>query len=227
MFRLDRLRYGVAYYDEYMPCDRLTQDIELMLAAGINTVRIAESTWSTMEPQSGVFDFTSIDRVLDAMQVAGIDVIIGTPTYAVPTWLVRLHPEVLAITPAGPGQYGARQNMDITCPAYLFHAERVIRALLAHVCDHPAVIGYQADNETKHYNTCGPNVQAQFVAWMQQKFTSLDELNARYGLDYWSNRINAWEDFPSVNGTINGSLKAEFQAFQRQLVTDFLAWQVV
>jgi beta-galactosidase len=226
MFRLDRLRYGVAYYDEYMPCDRLAQDIELMLAAGINTVRIAESTWSTLEPQSGVFDFSSIDRVLDAMQVAGIDVIIGTPTYAVPTWLVRLHPEVLAITPAGPGQYGARQNMDITCPAYLFHAERVIRALLAHVCDHPAVIGYQADNETKHYNTCGPNVQAQFVTWMQQKFTSLDELNARYGLDYWSNRINAWEDFPSVNGTINGSLKAEFQAFQRQLVTDFLAWQV-
>lgn len=110
MFRLDRLRYGVAYYDEYMPCDRLTQDIELMLAAGINTVRIAESTWSTLEPQSGVFDFSSIDRVLDAMQAAGIDVIIGTPTYAVPTWLVRLHPEVLAITPAGLASMGAPEH---------------------------------------------------------------------------------------------------------------------
>lgn len=226
MFKLDRLRYGVAYYDEYMPTDRLKQDIELMLAAGINTVRIAESTWSTLEPQSGVFDFTSIDRVLAAMHAAGIDVIVGTPTYAVPTWLVRAHPEVLAITPNGPRQYGARQNMDITCPAYRFHAERVIRALLSHVCDHPAVIGYQADNETKHYNTCGPNVQAQFVTYMQGKFASLDELNHRYGLDYWSNRINRWEDFPSVNGTINGSLKAEFQAFQRQLVTEFLTWQV-
>ena len=226
MFKLDRLRYGVAYYDEYMPYDRLEQDVALMLAAGINTVRIAESTWSTLEPQSGVFNFTSIDRVLTAMHAAGIDVIVGTPTYAVPTWLVRAHPEVLAVTPAGPGRYGARQNMDITCPAYRFHAERVIRALIAHVCDHPTVIGYQADNETKHYNTCGANVQAHFVAYMQGKFASLDELNARYGLDYWSNRINSWEDFPSVNGTINGSLKAEFQAFQRQLVTEFLTWQV-
>ena len=221
-----KLRYGVAYYDEYMPYDRLDQDITMMLAAGITTVRIAESTWSTLEPQNGVFDFRSIDRVLAAMHQAGIEVIIGTPTYAVPTWLVREHPEVLAITPAGPNKYGPRQNMDITCPAYLFHAERVIRQLVSHVANHPAVIGYQADNETKHYNTCGANVQAAFVAWMRNKYPSLDALNHRLGLSYWSNRINSWEDFPSVDASINASLKGEFAKFQRQLVTDFLAWQV-
>jgi beta-galactosidase len=31
-----------------------------------------------------------------------------------------------------------------------------------------------------------------------------------FGLDYWSNRINSWEDFPSTIGTINGSLGSEF-----------------
>ena len=36
-------------------------------------------------------------------------------------------------------------------------------------------------------------------------------MNRAFGLDYWSNRINAWEDFPDVRGTINGSLGAEFQ----------------
>ena len=41
-------------------------------------------------------------------------------------------------------------------------------------------------------------------------------------LDYWSNRINAWEDFPDVRGTINGSLGAEFEKFQRTLVDEFL-----
>ena len=51
--------------------------------AGINTVRIAESTWSTCEPQEGVFDFSHVIRVMDAMEKAGINVIIGTPTYAV------------------------------------------------------------------------------------------------------------------------------------------------
>jgi beta-galactosidase len=64
---MEQLLYGVAYYDEYMPYDRLEKDILMMKEAGINVVRIAESTWSTYEPQNGVFDFTSIDRVLDAM----------------------------------------------------------------------------------------------------------------------------------------------------------------
>lgn len=223
---MDKLLYGVAYYDEYMPYDRLDKDIQMMKDAGINVVRIAESTWSTHEPQNGVFDFTSVDRVLDAMHAAGIHVIVGTPTYAVPTWMVKEHPDVLATTAQGPGKYGARQIMDITHPTYLFYAERIIRKLISRVSKHPAVIGYQTDNETKHYNTAGDNVQLQFVKYMRNKFSSLDELNKEFGLDYWSNRINSWEDFPSVVGTINGSLGAEFAKFQRQLVTDFLAWQV-
>ena len=33
---MDKLLYGVAYYDEYMPYDRLDQDVEMMKAAGIN-----------------------------------------------------------------------------------------------------------------------------------------------------------------------------------------------
>jgi len=220
------LLYGVAYYLEYLPYDRLDEDIRMMKAAGITVVRIAESTWSTLEPQSGVFDFSFVDRVLDAMHAAGIRVIVGTPTYAVPTWLARLHPEVLAVTAAGPNRYGPRQNMDITSPAYLWHCERVIRALCAHVAGHPAVIGWQADNETKYHGTAGPNVQKAFVTHCKAKFPSLEALNDAWGLAYWSNRINAWEDFPETHASINFSLTSEFAAFQRSLVTDFLAWQV-
>ena len=92
---MKELLYGAAYYDEYMPYDRLDKDVEMMKKAGINTVRIAESTWSTCEPQPGVFDFSHVERVMDAMEEAGINVIIGTPTYAVPTWMVKAHPDVL------------------------------------------------------------------------------------------------------------------------------------
>ncbi len=38
----DQLLYGVAYYDEYMPYDRLDKDVQMMKDAGINVVRIAE-----------------------------------------------------------------------------------------------------------------------------------------------------------------------------------------
>ena len=223
---MKELLFGAAYYDEYMPYDRLEQDVAMMKKAGINTVRIAESTWSTCEPQEGVFDFSHVKRVMDAMEEAGIHVIIGTPTYAVPTWMVKAHPDVIAETVKGRGIYGARQIMDITHPVYLFYAERVIRELMKRTAHRKCVIGYQLDNETKYYGTAGKNVQEKFVKYLRTKFhNDLDAMNHEFGLDYWSNRINAWEDFPDVRGTINGSLGAEFEKFQRTLVDKFLSWQ--
>ena len=223
---MKKLLYGAAYYDEYMPYDRLQQDVAMMKKAGINTVRIAESTWSTCEPQEGVFDFSHVERVMDAMEEAGINVIIGTPTYAIPTWMVKSHPDVMAETVKGRGIYGARQIMDITHPVYRFYAERVIRKLMECTAHRKCVIGFQVDNETKYYGTAGKNVQEKFVKYLRKKFNNdLDAMNYEFGLDYWSNRINAWEDFPDVRGTINGSFGAEFEKFQRTLVDEFLSWQ--
>lgn len=222
---MEKLLYGVAYYDEYMPYDRLDKDISMMKEANINVVRIAESTWSSVEPQNGVYNFEHIDRVIDAMEEAGISVIIGTPTYAIPTWLIKEDPSVLAITKKGPGIYGARQNMDITNKTYLFYAERVIRKIMERVSKRKCVIGYQLDNETKHYDTSGSNVQHRFIKYLKNKFDNIDDLNKEFGLAYWSNRINSWEDFPNVLGTINGSLGSEFEKFKRTLVNEFLSWQ--
>jgi beta-galactosidase len=217
--------FGAAYYEEYAPAGRLEEDVRMMKATGITVVRIAESTWGTLEPKPGVFDFSHVDRVLQAMDKAGIKVIVGTPTYAIPTWLAREHPEVLVITPKGQAEYGRRQNMDITNPVFRDAAQQVIVALVDHVKDHPSVIGYQLDNETKAYETSGPNVQAAFVQSMRRRFPDLAQMNTAFGLDYWSNRVNDWADFPSVNGSINASLSSAFAEFQRGLVTDYLAWQ--
>lgn len=223
--KTDKLYFGAAYYSEYLPYDRVEKDMEMMEKAGMNVIRIAESTWSTLEPQEGVYDFTHIDRMLDAAARHHISVIVGTPTYAVPTWLVKKYPDILAITQNGCERYGHRQNMDITDPDYLSHAERVIRVLMEHVKDVPHVIGYQLDNETKSYGTAGPRVQAMFVDYLKENFPDINDFNHEFGLDYWSNRVNDWDDFPDVRGTINQSLAAEFCKFQRSLVTKFLSWQ--
>lgn len=223
--KTDKILFGAAYYSEYLPCDRVEKDMELMEKAGMNTIRIAESTWSTLEPLDGVFDFTHLDRMLDAAARHNISVIIGTPTYAVPTWLVAKYPDLLAVTKNGQELYGHRQNMDITHPGYLKHAKRMITALMEHIRDIPHIIGFQLDNETKSYGTAGPRVQQMFVDYLKSEFPDLDEFNRVFGLDYWSNRVNAWEDFPDVRGTINQSLSAEFKKFQRLLVTTFLNWQ--
>lgn len=223
---MKHLLYGVAYYDEYMPYDRLDKDIQMMKKAGINLVRIAESTWSTLEPQENEFNFYHIDRVLNKMEEAGISVLIGTPTYAIPSWLVRKHPDIMVITKNGRKIYGARQIMDITNPTYRFYCERVIRNLLEHVKNRQCVIGFQIDNETKHFGTSAGHVQHDFVQYLKRKFNDdIEAMNHEYGLNYWSNAVHSWEDFPDIRGTVNASLGSEFERFQRGLVTEFLAWQ--
>ena len=72
---IKQLLFGAAYYEEYLPDDRLERDMELMAAAGMNTIRIAESTWSVEESRCGAFDFSRVMRVIDA--AAGQDLLTG------------------------------------------------------------------------------------------------------------------------------------------------------
>lgn len=225
--RFQKFLYGVAYYYEYLPYERLDKDIQMMKNANINVVRIGESTWSTYEPQEGIFDFSKLDKVIDAMTAAGIKVIVGTPTYAIPTWMAKKYPEIMLTNEAGKQQYGGRQLIDITHPTFRLLAERIIRKMVQRTVDKRGVIGFQVDNETKHFNISSANVYIGFQKWLKKRFNGdLGKLNHAYGLDYWSNRINAWEDFPPINSTVNGSLGTAFEEYKRTLVTDFLSWQV-
>lgn len=221
----ENLLFGVAYYDEYMPCDRIDTDMKLLKEAGMNVIRIAESTWSTWEPQDNIFDFTHLHRMLDAAVKYDMNVIVGTPTYAVPAWLVKKYPAILAVTKNGQELYGHRQLTDITNLDYLRHAERIIRRLMEEVRDCPNVIGFQLDNETRSAGAASPETQALFVKKMQKKYPDIEEFNREFGLDYWSNRIACWEDFPDIRGTVNGSLSAAYKGFLRDCITDFLHWQ--
>jgi beta-galactosidase GanA len=224
--QMSEILYGVAYYYEYMPTERLEEDVRMMKEAGINVVRIAESTWSYQEPRNGEFNMDYHVRIMDVMHANGIKVIVGTPTYAFPAWLAIKYPSILLTDKTGQKKYGARQIMDIANPDFLKYAERIIRKLMETTADHPAVIGFQVDNETKHYDTEGPIVQAKFVEYLKNTFGNPEAMNKAFGLNYWSNSIYDWDDMPSTVGTINGSLRNEFEIFRRKLVTDYLAWQV-
>ena len=222
---MDQVLFGVCYYPEYMPYDRLERDMHMMKKAHFNVIRIAESTWSTLEPKEDVFDFTVIDRVLEAAARYQMKVIIGTPTYAVPSWLVKKDPDVLNETKSGKAAYGARQIYDITNPTFLEAAERVIRRLVSHTAAHPNVIGFQIDNETKHFGVSSPEAQRRFVSYLRETFGTTEELNKAFCLPYWSNSIADWEDFPDMKGCINAGLACEFERFQRTLAARYLAWQ--
>jgi len=240
--KMETILYGVAYYPEYMPSDRLDRDVELMEKAGITVVRVGESTWSSWEPRDGEFQFDWMERVLDRLHKAGIKAILGTPTYSIPTWLYKEHPEIV-VTHSGsflplwnpydpsypstsaPGFYGPRQNYDFLNPYFRQHAERVIRQIVSHFKDHPAVVGYQIDNETFPTTVPTQYTNAAFLERLKRKFGTPDKMNKAWGLVYWGQLVDRWEDLPPRDGILNPGYKLEWENFQHDIVTEYLAWQ--
>jgi beta-galactosidase len=239
---MSTILYGVAYYPEYMPYERLEADVDLMQKAALTVVRVGESTWSSWEPRDGEFQFAWMERVLDRLHQAGIKVILGMPTYSVPTWLYKKYPDILVThygaapplsdpyTPTypsshTPGYYGPRQNYDFLNPHFRRHAERVIRQIVGHFSTHPAVIGYQIDNETSPSRVPTRYATAAFVDRLTRKYKETDTINRLWGLAYWGQLVDKWEDLPTPDGVRNPGYKLEWENFQHDIVTDFLAWQ--
>jgi beta-galactosidase len=219
--------FGTAYYHEYHPVERLDEDIRLLLAAGINCVRLGESTWTLWEPRDGQYEFAWIDRVIDAMHAAGIRVILGTPTYSHPAWMHRLSPETTRTNLDGrPEPFGYRMIADLGSPSFRHYCERLLRVIVPRYKDHPAVIGWQIDNETDTFGLAGgPRLEALFRERLKQKFGTPEKLSEAWGLTYWSRNLHDWADlFPRQN-TPFPQHKLEWERFIQDYVTDFVIWQ--
>ncbi|GAA2095280.1 beta-galactosidase [Microlunatus panaciterrae] len=224
--RSDHVLFGAAYYHEYQPTPRLDTDLDLMAAADFSVIRVGESVWTTWEPEDGVFDLDWLAPVLDGAHARGIDVILGTPTYAAPPWLARKYPEIAGESSTGVRvPWGGRQEIDYTHPAFLFHAERVIRKIVARYADHPAVIGFQVDNEPGIMLFHNHAVFQRFVDELRTRYGTPERLNEAWGLVYWSHKLSTWADLWTPDGNYQPQYDLAWRTFQAKLTTEFIAWQ--
>jgi beta-galactosidase len=221
-----RVLFGAAYYHEYQPADRLKTDLDLMVEARFSVIRVGESVWSTWEPENGRFDLDWLQPVLDGAHERGISVILGTPTYAVPPWLARQYPEIAGERSTGQRiGWGARQEVDFTHPAFRFHAERVIRRILERYTSHPAVIGFQVDNEPGLELLHNHGVFQRFVDHLRDTYGDVETLNREWGLVYWSHRLSTWADLWTPDGNAQPQYDVAWRAFQARQVNEFIGWQ--
>ncbi|MEV5955014.1 beta-galactosidase [Streptomyces sp. NPDC051987] len=225
-----RVLFGAAYYHEYQPyerpAERLKTDLDLMADAHVTVIRVGESVWSTWEPDNGRFDLDWLQPVLDGAHERGISVVLGTPTYAVPPWLARQYPEITGERRTGERiGWGARQEVDFTHPAFRFHAERVIRRIVARYAGHPAVIGFQVDNEPGNELLHNHGVFQRFVDHLREKYGDVETLNREWGLVYWSHRLSTWADLWTPDGNAQPQYDVAWREFQARQVTEFIGWQ--
>lgn len=218
--------FGAAFYDEYVDADRLEIDLDLMQDAQFSVIRVGESVWSTWEPQDGVFALDWMQRILDGAFRRGIGVVLGTPTYAIPPWMMRKHPELAGELATGERKaWGSRQEVDYSSPVFRHYAERVIRAILERYASHPAVVGFQVDNEPGIILFHNEGTFEQFLVFLQNEYGTVENLNVQWGLTYWSHRITDWSELWVADGNSLPQYDLAWRRFQASVTTDFIGWQ--
>jgi beta-galactosidase len=205
----------------------LATHLDLMAAAGFTLIRVGESVWSTWEPREGHFELDWLEPVLDAAHERGIGAVVGTPTYAVPPWLRRRYPWTAARRRNGfPIPYGHRQDTDITDPTFRGLAARVVGRIVSRYAGHPAVRGWQVDNEPGNELLHNPGVFAEFGRRLRNTYGDVAALNEAWGLAYWSHRLADWADLWPPDGNTVPAYDLAWRRFQADLTTEYIAWQV-
>ncbi len=188
---------GTCYYPEHWPESLWKEDLERMLECGIRVIRIAEFAWSKAEPYEGVFTWEFFDRFLDLAREKGMKVIFCTPTATPPAWLTEKYPEVLNGTIDGVlFRHGGRRHYNYNSPVYQEKTRIIVEAFASHYGPHPAVIGWQIDNELncERDEFYSESDTAAFRVFLQKKYGSLDRLNEAWGTTFWNQTYTDWKE---------------------------------
>ncbi len=208
------MHFGAAWYPEHWPESRWPVDLKFMKQANFTVVRVAEFAWSTMEPADGKFEFRWLDRAVDLAGKAGLKVVIGTPSAAPPAWLTSAHPETLRVHEDGRrAEHGGRCHFRPLSPKYLRFCERIVDRMAKRYASHPAVIGWQIDNEFAG-NSHDAWTRRKFQDWLRVRYRTLDRLNSRWSGAYWSEDYQDWRQIQIPNRWHNPGLQLEWRRFE-------------
>ena len=208
MLNLNKLHFGGDYNPEQWPKDVWKQDIELMQKASVNLVSLGIFSWAKLEPKKGQYDFEWLDEIMGMLHEGGISVDLATATASPPAWLSHENPEMLPVDFEGVTRsFGGRQAYCSASPVYRERAALLVEQLASRYAKHPAVVMWHVNNEYGCHNPycyCETSRQA-FINWLQKRYSSLDELNASWGTDFWSQRYYNWDEIQVPKKTTDGT----------------------
>lgn len=224
--------FGTDYYPEHWPRERWRTDAAMMRDMGLDVVRLAEFSWFAMEPEEGRFCFDWLEEAVGLLGEYGIRTILGTPTAAPPSWIIRDDPTIQPMDADGLVRgFGGRHHDCQSHPGYRRHIARLVTAMAERFGTNENVIGWQIDNElgNSHDELCFcPHCQKRFQLWLKEKYGTTEELNRRWGTAFWSQGYRSFDHvMPPLRTATGGnpSRDLDWRRFCSDLILEFHEFQ--
>lgn len=213
------MKLGTCYYPEHWPQHMWADDARRMAEAGLSRVRIGEFAWSRIEPQPGLFDWDWLDRAIDTLHAAGLEIILGTPTATPPKWLADQMPDMFAVDVHGRSRgFGSRRHYCFSHLGYRAEAARITRAVAGRYGNHPAIVMWQTDNEYGCHDTTisySDAARDAFRLWLARRYGDIGTLNTAWGNVFWSMEYRSFDQIELPNLTVTEANPAHWLAFRR------------
>lgn len=187
----DLMKIGVYYYPEQWPENEWARDFNNIAGYGFEFTHLAEFSWTFLEPKENIYDFRQLDRAIDMAAKAGLKVILCTPTLCPPAWMGIKYPEIYLTGSDGRRrEHGIRANASITDSIYKNFADNIVTAMAIHYARDKRIWGWQLDNEPLAVSDFSPPARRAFQRWLQEKYGTIDKMNASWGGSFWSTRYD-------------------------------------
>ncbi|MEE4288499.1 MAG: beta-galactosidase [Erythrobacter sp.] len=213
------MKLGCCYFPEHWPEAIWAEDAARMRAMGLSLVRIGEFAWSRIEPEPGRFDWGWLDRAIDTLAGAGLEIVLCTPTATPPKWLVDQMPDMVAIDADGrPRGFGSRRHYCFSHLGYRAEGRRITTAIARRYGRHPAITGWQTDNEYGCHDTVlsfSAAAAEAFRVWLQERYRTIEALNAAWGNVFWSMEYRGFDEIDPPNLTVTEANPAHWLDYHR------------
>lgn len=217
---------GCAWYPEQWPESVWHSDLKWMQEAHVRVLRLGEFAWSSMEPKEGHYNFKWLEAALNTAASYGMVVVLGTPTPTPPAWLTTKYPDTLNVDNSGVrAEHGNRQQFSFASRRYRKFAYKISEQLARRFGHHPAVIGWQLDNEISVVSF-DPEAKSQFRAWLAERYGTIDALNDRWVNKYWSMTYDNFDQIPVHETNENPALLLEWKRFVSDTWKSYLENQI-